>query len=326
MDSMIADELPRPDADLDWDAPCSVFGWPTFVTCAPSFPGHWPAHLGPLSIKCAFGGREWYRTDQGVQCVDDARYLVLNEGQEYESWIDEGDEITSFCLFFNGNFARDVLHASCNDDDHLLDEPAAPSLQLPQFFDQVQRHESILSPWLLDLYGQVGMRSAPVGAIEERMHLVLEKLLQAHRGLLRRVQSLPSIRRNTRVEIYRRLHLARTYLEDHYAADLTLPRIASAACLSPHHFLRLFKASYDCTPHQYLIGFRLQRACDLLRSTDETVSNICFDVGFASVSSFCNLFKRRMGVSPEQYRLNAAGRRKLVGVSLSARTRGATVN
>jgi AraC-like DNA-binding protein len=77
--------------------------------------------------------------------------------------------------------------------------------------------------------------------------------------------------------------------------------MAGEACYSKYHFLRLFKTLYGRTPHQYLTELRIENAKQLLqagRPTDE----VCFSVGFDSVSSFKALFKRYTMLTPFAYR------------------------
>lgn len=102
-----------------------------------------------------------------------------------------------------------------------------------------------------------------------------------------------------------RLHLARTYIDAHYAAPITLEHISSEAGFSPYHFIRLFQAAYRQTPHQYLTRQRIEKAKTLLVATDLPVNEICAEVGFASLGSFSTLFRREAGLSPRQYRRHA---------------------
>lgn len=123
-----------------------------------------------------------------------------------------------------------------------------------------------------------------------------------HEGVVAEAQSLPAARPTTRTELYRRLWRAREFLEASFTERVTLPDIAAAAELSPHHLLRLFKAVFGETPHQLTTRRRLERAEELLLSTDRSVTDICFDVGFESLGSFSTLFKARFGLSPAQRR------------------------
>ncbi|MEO8395029.1 MAG: AraC family transcriptional regulator [Chloroflexota bacterium] len=99
-----------------------------------------------------------------------------------------------------------------------------------------------------------------------------------------------------------RLTLARAYMDRHYDAPITLEHISSEAGFSPYHFIRLFRAAYRRTPHQYLMQQRIDKAKDLLRSTDLPIHEICYTVGFESVGSFTTLFRRISGLSPSAYR------------------------
>jgi transcriptional regulator GlxA family with amidase domain len=140
------------------------------------------------------------------------------------------------------------------------------------------------------------------GWAEEQFHMLLPRLLHVHSGVVQEIRRIPASRRTTKLEVYRRLELALDFIRSNYQQPLRLAQIARAACLSTHHFLRLFKSVYDMTPHQYLTQVRLERAHELLVTTDRSITEICFDVGFESPTSFSTLFRRNFGESPLQFR------------------------
>ena len=100
--------------------------------------------------------------------------------------------------------------------------------------------------------------------------------------------------------LYKRIVQAKLFIDDHYTGPINLDNIADEAFFSKFHFIRLFKTSYGKTPHQYLISVRMEKA-RLLLHTDTPVADICFAVGFDSVSSFTALFKRINSVTPSTY-------------------------
>lgn len=83
---------------------------------------------------------------------------------------------------------------------------------------------------------------------------------------------------------------------------LNLEAMARAACFSKFHFLRLFREAYGETPGRYLARMRLERARELLETTDCRVTDICLEVGYESLSSFTIAFRNRFGVPPQRYR------------------------
>ncbi|HZX97280.1 MAG TPA: AraC family transcriptional regulator [Myxococcales bacterium] len=100
---------------------------------------------------------------------------------------------------------------------------------------------------------------------------------------------------------FRRLLRARDAIHARYAEPLDLRALAREAALSPFHFLRLFRAAFGVTPHQYLTRVRLEAARRLLLA-DAPVTHVCFEVGFQSLGSFSALFARKTGMAPTAFR------------------------
>ena len=100
----------------------------------------------------------------------------------------------------------------------------------------------------------------------------------------------------------RHLLRAKDLVDARYREPLDVPTLARAARLSPAHFSREFRKAFGETPHQYLLTRRLERAAALLRNTERSISEICFDVGLRSVGSFTTSFGRTYGLSPAAYR------------------------
>jgi AraC-like DNA-binding protein len=107
-------------------------------------------------------------------------------------------------------------------------------------------------------------------------------------------------------ELLVHLRRARDMADRHYAEPLGLETLASAAGVSKYHFLRSFAAAYGQTPAQYLSYRRVERAQDLLRATNLTVTETCHLVGFTSVGSFSRKFRQLVGVSPSAYQARYA--------------------
>jgi AraC-like DNA-binding protein len=103
-----------------------------------------------------------------------------------------------------------------------------------------------------------------------------------------------------KVYLYKRIVQAKLFIDSNYADNIDLDNIADEAYFSKFHFIRLFKNIYGKTPHQYLIAVRIEKAMLLLR-TNKAVSEVCFSVGFESLSSFGSLFKRNVGVTPSAF-------------------------
>jgi AraC-like DNA-binding protein len=101
---------------------------------------------------------------------------------------------------------------------------------------------------------------------------------------------------------YRQLVRARAFMDTFYDLPLDLEQIASQASFSRYHFLRLFRDTFDQTPHQYLVKRRIERAKSLLAAGELSITEVCFAVGFRSLGSFSALFHRCAGYPPKEYR------------------------
>jgi transcriptional regulator GlxA family with amidase domain len=109
-------------------------------------------------------------------------------------------------------------------------------------------------------------------------------------------------------ESNRRLLRARDAIDRTYAQPLDVPSLAQIACVSEAHFIRSFRATFGETPHRYLQRRRVERAMFLLRETTRSVTDVSFDVGFASLGTFSRTFRDIVGQSPRAYRDGAESR------------------
>ncbi|WP_245928785.1 helix-turn-helix transcriptional regulator [Murinocardiopsis flavida] len=101
------------------------------------------------------------------------------------------------------------------------------------------------------------------------------------------------------------LRRARDLIDRSYAEPLDLDTIASAAGYSRYHFARAFRAAYGEPPGRYLSRRRVERAQDLLRSVNLTVTEVCHLVGFSSLGSFSARFSELVGTPPSQFQRRA---------------------
>jgi AraC-like DNA-binding protein len=103
-------------------------------------------------------------------------------------------------------------------------------------------------------------------------------------------------------DLNRRLLRARDAMDRAYAEPLDVRAVAAVAHVSAAHFSRTFRAVFGETPHRYLQRRRVERSMFLLRETDRSVTDICLDVGFASLGTFSRTFRQIVGETPSGYR------------------------
>jgi len=102
--------------------------------------------------------------------------------------------------------------------------------------------------------------------------------------------------------LYKKIVGTKQFIDRSYRHEISLDVLMNEANISKYHFVRLFKSIYKITPHQYLMSKRIKYAKMELENTDESISSICDKVGFNSIGSFCNLFKKVTAQTPLEYR------------------------
>ncbi len=107
---------------------------------------------------------------------------------------------------------------------------------------------------------------------------------------------------NTDTAIGTRMQKFLQYISEHYGEDISLDKLAGSANVSKSECLRCFRASMQTTPYKYLTEYRLSKAAELLKNSDEPIGNISDSVGFRQISHFGKCFKEKTGFSPRDYR------------------------
>lgn len=256
-----------------------------------------------LSIKCSFAGPVNYVVDDRRVVVDEDRYLLVNHAHPYRSFVRHEAPVRAFSVFFGKPFVEDVVGCMVRSEEALLADPDA-GIAATGVFEHLQPHDPRLLPALRDLHVAHETDDVDPAWLGERLHVLLGGLLRRDRTLRAQVDALPAVRGATRLEIFRRVHVARDHVDSCYAEPLTLDDLAAQACMSPHHFLRSFKQVVGQTPHQYLLRVRLARARRLLDAADLTVAEAATRVGFESWEHFSRQFRREFGMPPGAARRN----------------------
>lgn len=99
---------------------------------------------------------------------------------------------------------------------------------------------------------------------------------------------------------YVRVRQSRSFMEKYLSEKIELEQIASTAFMSRFHYVRMFKRVYGLSPMHYLRDLRINKAKDLLKE-GVGVSGVCAAVGYDSLPTFCNAFKRATGYTPGEF-------------------------
>jgi AraC-like DNA-binding protein len=254
---------------------------------------------GALSIKGVLSGSVTWETGGQRFVVRENSYLVVNQGQPYTFTIDSTTPTTTMSVFFQRGFVEEVHRNLTQSDSALLDSPyGAPPGSL-NFMQRLEPEPSGVLDSLRGLYAARVRDQLSCTSTEEAFFCLAHALVREFPRTEEAASRLSAARASTRKELLRRALRGRDCLLSRMDEPVSIADAASAACLSPFHFLRTFRAAFRVTPHQFLTTQRLARARALLCSGKHTVTDVCLDSGFQSLGSFSSLFRRHFGVSPQ---------------------------
>jgi AraC family transcriptional regulator len=280
----------------------AVWGKDNAVMYAPETDAEYHPYEQRLSIKACWGGEERYFIDNRTLTVDDDNYLIFNDRRTYASSLHSARPVRSFSIFFRPGFAEEVLGGMLTPEDRILERGSRTASRAVEFAEHLRPHDKIVTPVLRYIAFHVDHGIEDAAWYEEQLSFLLERMLSSHRSTHKAVQSLSAIRPGKRQELYRRLSWGRDFIQSNYRQQITIDEMASAACLSKYHFIRLFHALEGVTPYRYLQQKRVTAAQRLLATTDLTHVEIAERVGFDHRSTMFRHMRRLTGCSGRQWR------------------------
>lgn len=113
----------------------------------------------------------------------------------------------------------------------------------------------------------------------------------------------PEISSRTKRDLKRitQLKTALEFIENSYTLNITLKEMSDSVQMTPKYFCRFFREMTHRSPVDYLNYYRIERACYLLLTTHQSITEVAYNTGFNDLSYFIKIFKRYKGVTPKQY-------------------------
>lgn len=143
------------------------------------------------------------------------------------------------------------------------------------------------------LYHIVNNPDMPVPETMGYVYLFLNALIESS-DLTRKIP------KNTIQEFY--IQSAFTFIDEHYMENITVDDMADALGLSRSYFSKLFKKIAQKSPQEYLLAYRINKSCELLRTTELNIGEIALLVGYSNQFHFSRAFKNYMQQSPSEWK------------------------
>ncbi|RED43709.1 helix-turn-helix domain-containing protein [Aestuariispira insulae] len=244
-----------------------------------------------LAINLAGGGGTRRLSDSGVLKGWGAGQITTYHAEQSAEWWYEKEDASFVTFYFKPEYLEHMAGSNLDVNPSKIDFRSVFKAKKP-FYHDIMRHLVLPYDWQAP-ENQLGLSHA----VQLLTYRLMKDFVNFREPVLSS-GSLPPITKKRLIE----------YLEVNYSKPITVEELAGVANLSSFHFLRLFKQTFNQTPHQYLLKLRIEKACGLLLATDADLSSVALATGFSSQAHFSHRFKLQKGVSPGRFRMDAVGR------------------
>ncbi len=242
-------------------------------------------HGGPFSIKAVFHGSETYHFANRRVRVAPGEILIVAPETIYASSINTPVETNSFAVFIPGH----LLGGNCDSQIGRFLDRGLGALNL---VGQLHLHQCLANL-------STALEEDSELAIDEGFTCLLNEIGLSCGTLGTSSEKIDARKPARRAELLRRVLRAKALIDADPCRALPLADLATEACLSPYHLLRVFKAAFGKTPGQYLTARRMERAGELLAAgREQTIAAVANDCGYSNPSAFARAFRRHWGHAP----------------------------
>lgn len=261
-----------------------------------------PKQSQGIGIKYVLSGKEQYSVNGKTMNVTPHQFLLVNHKSEIGCRIQSKEVVKSICLSLNTNMVSDVYRNLMTSHEQLLNHPFDNLKPSFQCFERIyDAHQSNLGLYILQVSSLI--EKHPNHVFSENLYYQLaENMVINQSEEFKRVNAIKAKKASTREELYRRLLVAKDYIEANFDKKTEIETIARIANISTFHFFRTFKQVFNISPHQYILSLRLKKAAQLLKKRQNSITDIAYQVGFADIHAFSKAFKKNYSTSPSYFR------------------------
>ena len=223
-------------------------------------------------------GRGWVKFDRREYSIAPGQLLVIRPNQPHSYGADSDQPWTIYWCHAAGSVAEKF-------GEGLIGENASPVLGIGDY----PRLITLFTEMLDELEHGCGLS-----------HLLLSSSALSY--LLALVWKLSRVQGENGIDSTVRVRHVAEQLRQHPERPVSVGALAANANLSASHFCNIFKRITGFAPVEFLLHVRIQRACELLDTTDQPIKRIASEIGFSDPLYFSRVFTKVHGMSPSAYR------------------------
>ena len=255
-----------------------------------------------FAIKYVSDGVEHYRLGNDDYTVKAGSYLLSNTAKDGKVEIESNDIVTGVCINLLPELLAEVIGSARRPDTAHADDSLGTFFTTDYFLEnKYDASQTLLGNKLQEIDLAINRNDFNPGELGiEFFYSIAETVIADQVPVFKQLQSIPSIKRTTKKDLYKRILKGREMIDASFTSSLSVDMIAKEACMSEYHFFRLFKQIYGVSPHQYIIGKRLQLGKSLMEQGGISVSEAAAECGFGDIFTFSKAYRNFYGVAPSR--------------------------
>jgi len=220
--------------------------------------------------------------------------VVIIKPQKSHKFIVKSENCELVVLYFNLKAKKDVptSHASLSEFVDYIEDEASGAF----FYLKLGKKNDIIDVMNRILRERIKFQ---VWGDFLSCLLIMELFVLLSRALK---QEWEQSAKNRNLKLHELLNIAKEYIDNNYAKDLTLSQVAKYIYLSDSYFAHSFKDKFGISPKSYILKVRIEEAKELLQNTDLKISDVALSVGFSSQQRFNDIFRKYTELTPLRYR------------------------
>ncbi len=242
-------------------------------------------------------GIEKYVINGRPYALSENRFLVVDNNSDVQLNIDAKKEVKGICIFPSKRLLNEVAKTRVSSAETLLDDPLKD-------YNQKLTHslfsftETRTGRFLNQNIAKILDAFKDENSMDfESFYLQLgECVVYDQLELEGKLKAVPSVKKSTQEELYRRIATAKDFMVDNFRQNIVLDDLAQEASLSKFHFTRTFKSLFHLSPYQFLTQLRLGKAKELIQ-LGYSYNEVSLLVGFSDGNNLRKALKK-MGSSP----------------------------
>lgn len=267
--------------------PCGFY----HLSHSPHVPWHWHEEF---ECTCVEKGCVYYNTPQGRFLLKEGDGIFLNSGTLHSAEAVLQEDCRKSDLVFHGR----LVYGST---DSILYKKYIRPFQEPDAWQVLVLRNNV--PWHREILQRIRKASRLCQNRPEGYEFTVRNLLSESLFDISCYYLAPASESSAGTPSEnQRVKDMLLYLQENFSRPVTIAQLAEHTSICQRECLRCFRKILRITPIQYLIRYRISRACILLRDTDLSILEISSKCGFESPSYFTKTFRKTVGLTPTQYR------------------------